>query len=335
MQTITRTLDALELGPSITFRNLTVFPLIRREGAHPSYLTLDEALAAGTARVTEVHDAGRVPELMFENDGELPVLLLDGEELIGAKQNRVLNLTILAPAKRSIVIPVSCVEAGRWDPGVGAAFASSPQVMFHSARLGKARAVSRAMARGGSRQSDQRAVWQDVDHMAADLNAPSATSAMDEIFRRHETNLDDYVRGLPHVRDQVGGVFAIDGRVMGLELLDHPETMRKLLPKLVRSYGLDAVASRVVLREPPPVRSVREFVDEVAGADSRSVDAVGLGRDVRLSGRGLAGGGLIHDGRLVHLTAFRLEEETRSGEGRGEGRMQSFANRARRWRRSG
>jgi hypothetical protein len=40
--------------------------------------------------------------------------LLDGEELIGAKQNRALNLTILAPAKQVIVIPVSCVEAGRW-----------------------------------------------------------------------------------------------------------------------------------------------------------------------------------------------------------------------------
>jgi hypothetical protein len=26
------------------------------------------------------------------------VLLLDGEELVGAKQNRVLNLTVLAPA---------------------------------------------------------------------------------------------------------------------------------------------------------------------------------------------------------------------------------------------
>jgi hypothetical protein len=335
MQIITRTLDSLELGPSITFRNLSIFPLIRGEGARPAYLTLDEALAAGIARVTEIHAGGRVPELKFENDGDRPVLLLDGEELTGAKQNRVLNLTILVPAKRSVVIPVSCVEAGRWDAGRGAAFASSPQVMFHSARRGKAMAVSRAMAHAGSRRSDQQAVWHDVDEMAADLHASSATSAMDEIFRHHETSLDDYVRGLPHVRDQVGGVFAIDGRVMGLELLDHPETMRKLLPKLVRSYGLDAVASRVVLREPPPVRSVKEFVDEVAGADTRSMDAVGLGRDVRLTGRGLAGGGLIHDDRLVHLSAFRLEEETRSGGGRGEGRMQSFVNRARRWRRTG
>ncbi len=54
------------------------------------YLTLDEALAAKTATVTEVSESGSVPELYFQNEGDLPVLLLDGEELVGAKQNRVL-----------------------------------------------------------------------------------------------------------------------------------------------------------------------------------------------------------------------------------------------------
>jgi hypothetical protein len=39
-----------------------------------------------------------VPQLLFINDAMRPVLLLDGEELVGAKQNRVLNLTVLAPA---------------------------------------------------------------------------------------------------------------------------------------------------------------------------------------------------------------------------------------------
>ena len=122
-------------------------------GGAPSAATGSTLLAraAGSARVTEVHEAGRVPELKFDNDGERPVLLLDGEELAGAKQNRVLNLTILAPPKRSIVIPVSCVEAGRWEGAASQAlFRSSPQLMFHSARRAKTLSVSRAMATAGS-----------------------------------------------------------------------------------------------------------------------------------------------------------------------------------------
>src|SRR5437763_1437962 len=102
-------------GTPVTFQNLTLFPLLRSCSTEaPDYLLLEDAIALGLARVTELTDEGSVPELRFENDSDQSVLLLDGEELIGAKQNRVLNVTVLAPAKQSVVIPVSCVEAGRW-----------------------------------------------------------------------------------------------------------------------------------------------------------------------------------------------------------------------------
>jgi len=102
-------------GPS-TFKNLSLFPLHRPDltASEPDYLLLEEAIMGELARVTEVGAAGSVPELKFENGAEKPVLLLDGEELIGAKQDRVLSLTILAPPMHTTLIPVSCVEAGRW-----------------------------------------------------------------------------------------------------------------------------------------------------------------------------------------------------------------------------
>ena len=78
-------------------------------------MLLEEALEQKCARVNEVSQSGSVPELKFTNDCERPVLLMDGEELVGAKQNRILNLTVLAPAGKTIIIPVSCVEAGRWQ----------------------------------------------------------------------------------------------------------------------------------------------------------------------------------------------------------------------------
>jgi len=63
-------------------------------GSAPGYLMLDEALAAGLASVTEVSVDGSVPELRLQNLAPSPVLILNGEELLGAKQNRVVNLTI-------------------------------------------------------------------------------------------------------------------------------------------------------------------------------------------------------------------------------------------------
>jgi hypothetical protein len=38
----------------------------------------------------------------------------DGEQLVGAKQNRILNMTVLVAAETEVTIPVSCVERGRW-----------------------------------------------------------------------------------------------------------------------------------------------------------------------------------------------------------------------------
>jgi hypothetical protein len=68
----------------------------------------------GEARVTEVSEAGSVPFLQVANGADRPLLLLDGEELIGAEQNRILNTAVLVAAHTEVTIPVSCVEQGRW-----------------------------------------------------------------------------------------------------------------------------------------------------------------------------------------------------------------------------
>jgi hypothetical protein len=65
--------------------------------------------------IREKGEAGTVPELLVINEADSPVLLLDGEELIGVKQNRTLNTTILLKEHSRTIIPVSCTEAGRWS----------------------------------------------------------------------------------------------------------------------------------------------------------------------------------------------------------------------------
>ena len=72
-------------------------------------------------RVSEVSQHGSVSDLCVVNDSDRTVLLLDGEDLRGAKQNRVLNLTILVPAGKTVIVLVSCVEQGRFRRGEAAA----------------------------------------------------------------------------------------------------------------------------------------------------------------------------------------------------------------------
>jgi hypothetical protein len=343
MGIIKDTLQGLELGPPETHRNLSLFPLIGGREKSPAYLTLDEAIGQGVARVTEVSVGGSVPQLKFVNDGDRPVLLLDGEELVGAKQNRVLNLTVYAPPRATIVIPVSCVEAGRWAYSARESFVGSPRVMYSGGRLAKAMQVSSSLKERGMRLSDQSAVWAQLDQMAARLSVATDTGAMADIYEKYTGNIEDYVRELIHVDGQVGAIFAVDGQVLGLELLDHPQTMRRLLPKLVRSYALDAIASDAASAQAPPLEAAREFRAEVGEAKIESRPAVGLGEDLRLEAETVAGGALVHDGRVVHLAAFRLDRKStadtpddagpeRPGQSRPTSRISSVRNRLRNWR---
>ena len=101
-------------GSPTSIDALSVYPLLRAPGGAPFYDTLSDAVRAGTLHITEVSAAGSVPELRVVNDGKRPVLIIDGEELIGAKQNRIVNLTVLVPESTTIPLPVTCVESGRW-----------------------------------------------------------------------------------------------------------------------------------------------------------------------------------------------------------------------------
>jgi hypothetical protein len=64
-------------------------------------------LSTGNLVISEISAAGPVAELMVVNRVNNPVLLMDGEKLAGAKQNRVLNTSILLeklpkPKSRSV-----------------------------------------------------------------------------------------------------------------------------------------------------------------------------------------------------------------------------------------
>jgi hypothetical protein len=305
-------INSTHLGEGITFKNLTIFPLIVEENIHPNYQLLDKALAAGTAKVTEVSDSGSVPELQFLNEGDLPVLLLDGEELVGAKQNRVLNLSILAPAHKNIKIPVSCVEQGRWSHSTSD-FHMEDRVMFSRGRSNKAASVSRSMASGGSRRSDQSEVWENISAKSARFDVASPTGSMSDIFEDRKQSIEEFVGAFNSINCQVGAIFGIDGAVGGIDLFDTPDTFAKLMPKLVRSFALDAIEIKTKEKKETTKTEIQRFIEILSDTRSQEFPAVGLGKDLRLESEMISGGALVSEGRIVHLGAFPLVTENSNG----------------------
>ena len=103
-------LGQAKIGRKQAHKNLAIFPLLSTYFLDLEYLLLDEALSEDLIQVVEVDKEGSVPELKVINKSPQMILILDGEELVGAKQNRIVNTTILIQGNATIVIPVSCVE---------------------------------------------------------------------------------------------------------------------------------------------------------------------------------------------------------------------------------
>ena len=305
MQPITEVLSRIELGSPVHCLNLTLFPLLVADDATPGYMMLDDALALKTARVTEVSESGSVPELLFVNHGDIPVLLVDGEELVGARQNRILNLTILVGGKKQVVIPVSCVEQGRWA-WKSRHFESSNRSLFAKARAMKMRKVSESLRVDGTYNADQGEIWDHISNKAERLNTCSRTEAMSDIFEQQASRIEDYVKAFQPLQRQAGALFAVDGQIAGMELFDAPATFRKLLEKLLRSYAMDAIDSTVPDAKLPTEPEARRFLDELMSLPSQRFPAVGEGYDLRIENETIAGGALLVGNRVVHLCAFRV-----------------------------
>ena len=96
-------LSAIEIGEPSHYQNLTFFPLKGSNGRKSDFILLDSAIKKGVAEVREISESGSVPNVNLINKGAKPILLPEGEIIIGAKQNRVINITILIAAKISLM----------------------------------------------------------------------------------------------------------------------------------------------------------------------------------------------------------------------------------------
>lgn len=296
--------EHLRLGSPQQHKSLSVFPLI----ANPllvtptDYILLDAALATEGFKIEEVSENGSVPLLQAQNDLDQPVFLLDGDEIVGAKQNRVFNLSMMLAPNSVTQIPVSCVEAGRWRRR-SAHFSSSGRTQFSGGRASRMRSVSDSLAKKREARSDQHQVWNDIERKMQRMGTESRTLAMSDIFEQRAASLKSYSEALKPIHDAVGAVFAIGSRVMGMEVFDKSSTYSAVAGKILEGYALDAEEFEAGVA-PPSEEQVLALVKSVAHASSQEYQAPGLGVAVRMSDSNFFGAGLVVDNRCVHLAVF-------------------------------
>ncbi|MBU2501946.1 HIRAN domain-containing protein [bacterium] len=309
-------MDQVRLGDAVHHEGVTLWPL---HGAavvdEPSYLLLQDALAGNLAEVSEVSEQGHVPELVVENRADRPVLIPAGEILVGAKQDRTVNATLMVAAQSDRIIGVSCVEQGRW------AFSSrrftAGRYSTPSVRSKIVSSMSASRMHGGRAHSDQGAVWSEVASFVQETGAQSRTGSLSHAFEAADEKIKEYRGALPLPDDAAGVLVAAGGRILGADLFDHPATLKALWPRLSEGYFLEAVAGRGRrVREPdePPRgtetagAAAEAFLRDLAAGVKVVEGAEGPGLQLEIDGDWCSGAGLWFAGRACHVAGFGKAE---------------------------
>ncbi|MBX6365997.1 MAG: TIGR02452 family protein, partial [Gemmatimonadetes bacterium] len=232
------------LGPAQVHDSITVFPLLSAAAAEPPYEVLADVLAAGRVRIGEVGQ-GTVPALEAVNSGARDVLVLDGEQLIGARQNRMTNRSILLPALATTEIPVSCMEQGRWH-FKSDAMAPAPQHSPAKVRRRARETEVRHAEAGGTASHEvlreaQGEVWEGVEELVASVGGDSPTGALDRAYAANAERLASLERAFPAVPRQVGLLVLVGGAVIGLDVVGGRALYGRLHARLLRGYLMDAL----------------------------------------------------------------------------------------------
>jgi hypothetical protein len=302
-ETLAQALQRVEIEGPVSHGLLHIFPLQGDTHAEQDISLLEGALQAGTLHIEELHEAGSVPELRVVNEGSQRVLILEGDKLIGAKQNRVVNSSVLVAAGSDLTLPVSCIERGRWSyrsrafsPGTG-----SPHLALR--RL-ETRSVHDFLRRGRVHRSDQHGVWREVHRKARLLAAASPTHALQYSRSSPSERLDPFEKRARDLPEGTSGVVvAIGERLVLLELLAGPRTFARVFRKLLSGYAFESVGLDRPYGTPDP-QAVRSFIEAAAKAAHEELQAVGSGRVVRFEDDRISGYALIGERGVLHAAAL-------------------------------
>jgi hypothetical protein len=226
---------------------------------------------------------------------------VDGELLVGAKQNRVVNTTIVVPAGASVEIPVTCVEQGRWGYN-SRNFTSSRSHSSSSLRSLKHQTVTDSLRVTGRYTSDQGSVWGSIRDKMRRMESPSPTMSLTDVYESSVSN-EDEAKLEEEVKPQAGqvGYFAyVREGFAGGDVFGSSELCRAKLSKLLRGHYLDSLDAYLEF----PRLTVADVLAQVRAAHPEQFAAVGKGSELRFESAAVQGACRVVDERIPHLAVF-------------------------------
>lgn len=286
----------IELLTPQVHENIAIIPL-KTERTYTDILTLKKGLELGLVRVKEC-EVSQVNTLIVGNYSVNPLILVDGDEVVGGDQNRIVNATILIEAQSSMKIPVSCTEQGRW------AYKSEFKQSNYIANYNTRRAKEYASRKPGSYQN---VIWSSINDLEVENSFSSDTSAMEESYEHLKVDHDQIIKEFEIVDGQTGVLIIVNGEIKGFELFLNSEIYREYHEKILKSYLIDSKVENATFSI--NIDSARDVINKACGSAFTKKENHGLENSYNFENPDGIGTLYLFNDQIIHWSYFKKLEE--------------------------
>jgi len=300
-------------GKSTTHRNLSIVPLFLKEKGKETYMTLSEGLASGLVEIEEVSRMGDVNHIKIKNKSKRKLFVADGEEIAGAKQNRVVNHSMLLDGQSETVVSASCTEEGRWNYlEEGQKFTDTGHLMARRARQYNAVRLQKNLQKKDKYAHSQKGVWDDINDYFKKLNTNTQTKALKDAFDQNSGDLEQFVYNCAPLDGQCGMAAFINNDLLGIDVLSQPSAYKILHPKFIKSCAIEALTLPTT-KIPDPTQlqtSTFAFIESLLDATETQHKPVGLGIDYRYLTNHATASALVYIDEVLHFSAHKNDAKS-------------------------
>jgi len=290
---------------------LSIIQLLTAQQNTLDYISGPSAIKSDLIQVKEVSESGSVNNLFVYNLSDRYVFFMDGDILVGAKQNRVLNTSVLLVPNSKTTLPVSCVEQGRWRH-TSTMFRDSDYITPHKLRAGKSRNVSNNLRTRSQFDAGQSEVWKNVEDYQMFFKVASPTMNLSDVYAKEEKNFDQFTKNFNLNNDANGIILFVDKKVLNVEVFNRTDIYAEYFPKIIKSAAMEIFhldKKENDLTEVEAIYKMQSMFDTIDTMPKTKHKGVAAGEEERFDSKDMTGFELKFKDHLVHLTALNIEKD--------------------------
>ncbi len=273
------------------------------------YISLSTAINNNYLEITEIDESGDVNNLIALNKSDYYIFIMDGDVLEGAKQNRVMNSSVLLAPKRKYFIPVSCVEQGRWR-FVSKKFSNAKYSAPVGLRAKRTVKVSERLASHGKHAADQSEVWHSVEGYSHMFSVHSPTSSLSDVYEEKSDKFEQCISSFEKNNSANGLAVFVRKNLLCLDVFNRTDIYEEYFDKILRGVAFEAFMlkpGKDKLTEAEANYKTQDFFDVYETIEKNTYPGIGVGTEFRFESDEVTGVELKYNEHPIHLTALSLK----------------------------